>query len=396
MPSILAKPSLHQRQSSKSNSTSSSSTLTGRTASMSSRNGTNQPLRSASPTGITGYSLSSNTLAPDINRRSSLAISCPSSVNGITEGVGNLNRWSQSTGSSKSSHNRRNSFARRLSGSFGSFGGFATSQSPPANRIVLQKANPSPGNSPQRDPLRKQPPNSPAQLPPTMKLPPLPQAAEPTDTPSTGTVATPTTAKIFTTATNSSTTPDYFGEIVSKKSLQSQRKAVPRIITTSTAHVTPKLAIGSTAREDTQASQSHRSPYRNDSPQSSRLSSPEKTRDREQRSRTRHSRNRDEPGKGSGGTEGESSASSPPRRRENGRRGKQPSQKAMLSKALAKANHAVLLDNAQNFEGAMDAYGDACDLLMRVMSRSQGEEDRQKLQAIVSITLCLYWRYPYL
>lgn len=70
---------------------------------------------------------------------------------------------------------------------------------------------------------------------------------------------------------------------------------------------------------------------------------------------------------------------------ERSRRRKAPSQKAMLSRALQKANHAVVLDHAQNFEGAMDAYGDACDLLQHVMIRSSGEEHRKQLQAIVSI-----------
>ena len=56
----------------------------------------------------------------------------------------------------------------------------------------------------------------------------------------------------------------------------------------------------------------------------------------------------------------------------------------MLSKALQKANHAVLLDNAQNFEGAMDAYADACNLLHQVMSRSSTDEDRRKLENVVS------------
>ena len=56
----------------------------------------------------------------------------------------------------------------------------------------------------------------------------------------------------------------------------------------------------------------------------------------------------------------------------------------MLSKALQKANTAVLLDNAQNFEGAMQAYSEACALLQQVMGRSSGDEDRRKLEAIVS------------
>lgn len=62
-----------------------------------------------------------------------------------------------------------------------------------------------------------------------------------------------------------------------------------------------------------------------------------------------------------------------------------PSQKAMLSKALQKANTAVLLDNAANFEGAMEAYNDACQLLQLVMLRSNGGDDEKlKLQEIVS------------
>ena len=63
---------------------------------------------------------------------------------------------------------------------------------------------------------------------------------------------------------------------------------------------------------------------------------------------------------------------------------KQPSQKAMLSKALQKANTAVLLDNAQNFEGATQAYSEACALLQHVMLRNSGDDDRRKLEAIVS------------
>ncbi|KAL4806963.1 hypothetical protein BDV18DRAFT_159192 [Aspergillus unguis] len=68
---------------------------------------------------------------------------------------------------------------------------------------------------------------------------------------------------------------------------------------------------------------------------------------------------------------------------QNDKRRQGPSQKAMLSKALQKANTAVLLDNAANFEGAMEAYNDACQLLQLVMLRSNGgEEERVKLQEI--------------
>ena len=61
----------------------------------------------------------------------------------------------------------------------------------------------------------------------------------------------------------------------------------------------------------------------------------------------------------------------------------------MLSKALHKANTAVLLDNAQNFEGAMEAYSHACALLQQVMKRSPGGDDKRKLDAIVRCPLTI-------
>lgn len=65
------------------------------------------------------------------------------------------------------------------------------------------------------------------------------------------------------------------------------------------------------------------------------------------------------------------------------RRQRAPSQKAMLSKALQKANTAVLLDNAANIEGAIEAYNDACELLQWVMLRSNGaDEEKLRLQEI--------------
>lgn len=70
----------------------------------------------------------------------------------------------------------------------------------------------------------------------------------------------------------------------------------------------------------------------------------------------------------------------PPRTRER----REKDKKTMLSRALQKANTAVLLDNAQNFEGAMEAYEDACKLLQQVMIRSSQDDDRRKLDAIVS------------
>lgn len=67
---------------------------------------------------------------------------------------------------------------------------------------------------------------------------------------------------------------------------------------------------------------------------------------------------------------------------DKGRGNKPPSQKAMLSRALQKANTAVQLDNAQNFEGAREAYAEACELLRQVLHRTTGDEDKRKLEAI--------------
>ncbi|KIW40415.1 uncharacterized protein PV06_07617 [Exophiala oligosperma] len=67
-----------------------------------------------------------------------------------------------------------------------------------------------------------------------------------------------------------------------------------------------------------------------------------------------------------------------------GRSHRSPTQKTMLSKALAKANTAVLLDNAQNIEGAIEAYDEACELLQQVLVRSSDLDDRKKLSNIRS------------
>lgn len=64
-------------------------------------------------------------------------------------------------------------------------------------------------------------------------------------------------------------------------------------------------------------------------------------------------------------------------------RAKPPSQKAMLHRALQKANTAVQLDNAQNFKGAREAYAEACDLLQQVLQKTTADEDKRKLEAIV-------------
>ncbi|KAI1812617.1 hypothetical protein GGS20DRAFT_578210 [Poronia punctata] len=54
----------------------------------------------------------------------------------------------------------------------------------------------------------------------------------------------------------------------------------------------------------------------------------------------------------------------------------------MLSKALNKANSAVKLDNDTNYTAAREAYIEACVLLQQVLARTNGEDDRKKLEAI--------------
>lgn len=88
-----------------------------------------------------------------------------------------------------------------------------------------------------------------------------------------------------------------------------------------------------------------------------------------------HSRNRSQTAKGS--TDSSSS-------RSRDKSGKAPSQKAMLSRALQRANTAVQLDNAHNFEGARQSYAEACHLLAQVLLRTSTDEDKRKLEAIVS------------
>lgn len=70
-----------------------------------------------------------------------------------------------------------------------------------------------------------------------------------------------------------------------------------------------------------------------------------------------------------------------------------PSQKATLSRALTKANYAVQLDNTSDTHGARAAYSEACELLQQVLSRTSAPEDKQKLEAIVRTLVSLSWRF---
>lgn len=137
----------------------------------------------------------------------------------------------------------------------------------------------------------------------------------------------------------------------------------------------PQLNPAATRDNSNSPSRSQPAPFLRISPPRSRLSPPRAPMpsDQSQEASQSHGHTRSRPGKSSS----DSSKS----------RGtaKTPSQKAMLSRALQKANAAVGLDNNQDFTGARQAYSDACDLLQQVLQRTTAQEDKRKLEAIVSL-----------
>ncbi|KAL2071371.1 hypothetical protein VTL71DRAFT_12606 [Oculimacula yallundae] len=256
---------------------------------------------------------------------------------------GNLNRWSRSTNSSTISHahKRSNSSARRMS--FGGGSSFLDTSSPPRK---LQKPYPLTTASPSSQSQVTRPILGPPSilLPAINTLPSL-QTSLNNSSPLTGpTTPSPSTAQILSAAARSV---DYFGKGWDDPTLGPRDFSHRRSPSTSrSANFGPSPVLQSAFSSD-----NRRQP----------------TEGEEGRPPSRgHSRHRSQ-------TKGSSSSS---------RSSKQPSQKAMLSKALQKANTAVLLDNAQNFEGAMQAYSEACALLQQVMLRSSGDDDRRKLEAI--------------
>lgn len=405
MASSLAKQP-HHRQSTRTNSASSSSIVTVQRAT-STRNGS-QPnasgQRSQSPNEISfnPANLSVRNLSPDTRRRSGAGYSRPGSGNGLREGVGNLNRWSQSTVSSNSSatHHRKSSFSKRLSGSIGSFGAFTHPQSSSPNSKGVSKfrrsASTSPEESTKKLPSsqastqasRQRPGQPPPTLPPIVTLSSLSQAVDAADSPSTPTTTTPATADLLSPATYQPE-PDYFGSRWRARSPLSQQRSAPPAQKPSPIP-SPGASVSSAkpnARPlSPEAESTTTSTDRAVSKYSRRGSVQQKKRRREPRSSYSHTRGEENRRRSS--TEAEDTGSGNDK---YGRNRRVPSQKAMLSKALQKAKHAVLLDNAQNFEGAMDAYGDACSLLQSVMSRSSGDEYRMKLESVVSILQTSNW-----
>ncbi|OWP05925.1 hypothetical protein B2J93_6249 [Marssonina coronariae] len=263
--------------------------------------------------------------------------------------AGNLNRWSRSTSSSTNSHThkRSNSSARRLS-------------------LVGGSAFLDPSSSPPRPLQRPWPPNTgspassqikgprPAHHPPSISLPPtqakrsLHASYRNTSSPLNGpAIPSPSTAQLLSDATRSV---DYFGKGWEDSSLG------PRDFSHKSSPATSRPANRGPSPVLQPAFSTDGAAYRRQPREEGRGDRPRG-----------HSRHLSQTAKSSN-----SSNPSP----------KQLSQKAMLSKALQKANTAVLLDNAQNFGGAMQAYSEACALLQQVMMRSSGDDDRRKLEAI--------------
>lgn len=314
-------PSLHtQRRSSRSRSISSSAAAK----------------RAASPGPYQGLDVHSSN-----NRRSSITHDRVASDLSVSDGMGNLNRWSQSTTSSTSTAtpnpgqsngslwSRRNPSASSASG---------VGREDPSPRSVSQQGRASPAPSP--NPQRRRDPALEKPLPPA--IPPLSFAQIPLSGESpndleailTANSYTPSTAGLLTPQSYSTT--DYFGSSSSLASDATKREAP-----SSSADRPRQLSTGQSRYSTQQNMQHQRKP-------SAEVVSPGET--AQKRPRSKDPREKDK--------------------------------KTMLSKALEKANTAVLLDNAMNYEGAFNAYEDACRLLQFVMERTSGADDRRKLDAI--------------
>ena len=313
-------------------------------------------------------------ISPESTRRSSAFYYRPDSRNGLSETTPNLNRWSQSTASSKrtSLHlQRRSSASKGLPGSFGASNHEASA---PATAFQSNKRPRSPfAIPPTATRISPSSENPPPLLPPIATLSSLSRAVDAADSPSSAN-NTPATAEMLSPNFGKARDQDYFGN---------QWSGNPPSI--SVARVRPGTSESSArTHSGTPSNLSVTSSKIPESVYSPRATSFSK---HEQRRSSGHRRRRTSSVKSvttTGTTEGDSSASDRRDLNRKNRKRKAPSQKALLSKALAKANHAVVLDGKQNVEGAILAYSDACGLLRQVMVRSSGEDDRRKLEAVVS------------
>lgn len=370
------------RQASRSNSVSSSVVTVKRSASLKDQHPDSaKPYKKPTP--------------PPSRRRSSIAHVAAESIGSIREGIGNLNRWSQSTTSSKSSvkekDSRQGSFSRRLSisgsSSFTSLHGSSAHQSSPP-----RKSTTNPRRSPASSPHQRSRPHSPVYdpsrsvtaLPPISTLPFLPATiydpkspdTSATDTPSTSGLYTP---NIYTTAAST----NYFSP-KSRNTIQINKRPSSRSRLEQPPLGSPPATVLESEAKYKSSSATRPSTGTGRGP--SQKPNQNTPRDRRTGSRDNESHRRTRSHSDASSRLDDGIANTPPRNRER----REKDKKTMLSRALQKANTAVLLDHAQNFEGAMEAYGDACKLLQQVMARSSGEEDKRKLEAIVRENLLYY------
>ena len=61
----------------------------------------------------------------------------------------------------------------------------------------------------------------------------------------------------------------------------------------------------------------------------------------------------------------------------------------LLEEALHKAKDAVFFDNHQHYEDAIIKYGNSCALLGQVMRTHLEDDDKRKIEAIVSVSVCI-------
>ncbi|KAF2724242.1 hypothetical protein K431DRAFT_241208 [Polychaeton citri CBS 116435] len=258
---------------------------------------------------------------------------------GTGEGLGNLNRWSQSTNSSVASNTRRNR------ASSGAVLPSLMHQQPPSSRQTRTTRERDPHKGHQRTDTRQK---SLTALPPLHTTQSNTDTNE-TDSPSTNQTDTPATSHVPTPSAHSIyENPDYFvmrEQLSPRSHAKALRPAVSRLQTAPTGEMQRPTR---SAAEDAH----------------------------HVRKSSRHSTQLDS------GSRPTTAVHESGHRRPKTRERSEKDKKAMLSKALQKANTAVLLDNASNYEGALEAYADACKLLQMVMDRSSGPDDKRKLEAI--------------
>jgi hypothetical protein len=371
----------YNRRASRSNSTSSSMVTVRKTPSRSNSRGPFVKIRPSSPEQV-GFQLTaivtSNPVRPNSGSRSSQ----PSS--GAGHKGQNINRWSHSTSSSiggleEASKKRKSNSSRRLSIGPIHTSTFLTSSNkartpPPVENIPRPRRI-----SQSVAPPSQAPTGPPPKAPLITNLPKATYHRSSSRTPSSATNTTPGTAEILASSSyGGGRAPDYFGD-----EWHSRGPVLP--------------GIGAGAAEPMSGFNPGPSPLkppheseRTHSPETARASVRTRRQDSQDRSRRQgHSRGAPQADRARSASESvdttaNSSMSSIRSDRSRTKGHRSPTQKNMLSKALAKANTAVLLDNAQNFEGAVDAYTEACELLRQVMLRSSDDEDRKKLSAIRS------------